>query len=83
LQRTRKQLVCDVLGKSGRAMIEALIAGESDPIKLARFADRRVKASQENLLRLRGTTAGCGPAIAYALGRNALDRNCQQPTFQA
>ena len=30
-------------------MIEALIAGESDPAKLAQLADRRVKASQQTL----------------------------------
>jgi transposase len=38
-----------VLGKSGRAIIEALIAGETNPAKLADLADRRVKASQEEL----------------------------------
>jgi transposase len=35
------------MGKSGRAMIEALIAGETNPAKLASLADRRVKASPE------------------------------------
>src|SRR5262249_31499425 len=34
---------------SGRKMIEALIAGEKDPAKLARLAHPRVKASQESL----------------------------------
>jgi hypothetical protein len=33
------------LGKNGRAMIRALIAGETDPIKLAALADGRIKAS--------------------------------------
>jgi hypothetical protein len=35
------------MGKSGRAMIEALIAGETNPAKLASLADRRAKASHE------------------------------------
>jgi transposase len=39
----------DVVGLSGRAMIEALIAGESDPNTLAGLAHRRVKASPEEL----------------------------------
>ena len=39
----------DVLGLSGRAMIEALIAGESDPDTLAGLAHRRVKAPPEEL----------------------------------
>ena len=42
-------VITDIMGLSGRKMIEALIAGESDPAKLARLADRRVKASQETL----------------------------------
>jgi transposase len=40
-------LLSDVMGKSGRAIIEALIAGETNPTKLASLADRRVKASQQ------------------------------------
>jgi transposase len=42
-------VISDLMGKSGRAMIEALIAGESDPTKLVRFADRRLKASPAQL----------------------------------
>ena len=39
----------DIIGLSGRAMIEALIAGESDPATLAGLAHRRVKAPPEAL----------------------------------
>jgi transposase len=42
-------VITDVMGLSGRKMIEALITGENDPAKLARLADRRVRASQESL----------------------------------
>jgi transposase len=42
-------VITDIIGMSGRKMIEALIAGESDPAKLANLADRRVKASQPTL----------------------------------
>src|SRR5215468_8919143 len=42
-------VITDIMGLSGRKMIEALIAGEKDPAKLARLADRRVTASQETL----------------------------------
>jgi transposase len=41
--------ISDVLGRSARAMIEALIAGETDPDNLAALADRRVKASRAEL----------------------------------
>src|SRR6202048_230852 len=40
-------VLTDLMGKSGRAIIEALIAGETNPVKLAGLADRRVKASPE------------------------------------
>jgi transposase len=39
----------DIIGKSGRAMIKALIAGERDPAKLTRLADGRLKASPTQL----------------------------------
>jgi len=39
----------DVMGLSGRAMIEALIAGQSDPDILAGLAHRRVKAPPQEL----------------------------------
>ena len=42
-------VITDVLGLSGRKIIEALIAGQRDPAKLARLTDRRVKASQDAL----------------------------------
>jgi transposase len=41
--------ISDVLGVSGRAMVEALIAGENDPVKLAQLAHRKIKASPEEL----------------------------------
>jgi transposase len=40
-------VLTDLMGKTGRAMLEALIAGETNPAKLASLADRRVKASPE------------------------------------
>jgi transposase len=52
-------VITDIIGLSGRKMIEALIAGESDPAKLARLADPRVKASRETLRQaLRGRVTG-------------------------
>ena len=42
-------VISDITGKSGRAMIEAMITGENDPAKLARLARGRIKASPETL----------------------------------
>jgi transposase len=42
-------VLTDLMGKSGRAKLEALIAGETNPAKLAGLADRRVKASPQEL----------------------------------
>ena len=42
-------VISDILGKSGRAMLEGLIAGETDPAKLAALADPRIKALHHEL----------------------------------
>jgi transposase len=42
-------VISNVVGVSGRRMIEALVAGESDPATLASLADRRIKAPPEVL----------------------------------
>jgi transposase len=42
-------VITDIIGKTGRAMIQALIGGESDPVKLAALADPRIKASRQQL----------------------------------
>ena len=48
-------VITGVIGVSGRKMIEALIAGENDPAKLARLANQRIRASQDTLRKaLRG-----------------------------
>jgi transposase len=59
LQRVQKTLedanikldsvLSSLMTKSGRAMIAALVAGETNPAKLARLADPRVKASPQDL----------------------------------
>ena len=42
-------VISDILGLSGRRMIEAMIAGVKNPAKLAELADRRIKASPKEL----------------------------------
>src|SRR3954447_23019619 len=42
-------VVADLLGKSGRAMLEALVAGEGDPGRLAALAHPRLAATPERL----------------------------------
>lgn len=42
--------ITDVLGVSGRAMVRGLIAGETDPERLASLAHPRLKASRERLV---------------------------------
>ncbi|TAN72113.1 MAG: IS110 family transposase [Magnetospirillum sp.] len=41
--------VSDIMGLSGRVMVEALIAGETDPAALACLAHRRIKAPRDEL----------------------------------
>ena len=42
-------VISDILGVSGRRMIEAMIAGVRNPHRLAELADRRLKASPKQL----------------------------------
>ena len=52
LEETRIKLssvVSELLGLSGRRILEALAAGESDPVELAQLGDRRLRASKEEL----------------------------------
>jgi transposase len=47
--------ISDVLGLTGRAILDAIVAGESDPEKLADLAHRGIRASREKLVEvLRG-----------------------------
>ena len=39
----------DILGKSGQAIINAILDGERDPRKLAELADWRCKKSKEEI----------------------------------
>jgi len=43
-------MIADVLGVSGRAMLRALIAGQTDPEKLADLAHPRLQAKRERLV---------------------------------
>lgn len=42
-------VITDILGVTGRAILEALIRGESDPDVLANLADPRIKATRQEL----------------------------------
>ena len=48
-------VISDVMGKSGRAFLDAIVRGETDPERLALLADRRLKATHEPIVEaLRG-----------------------------
>ena len=49
-------VLSDLMGKTGRAILRAIVAGERDGAALARLRDRRVKADEATIARsLRGT----------------------------
>lgn len=49
-------VLSDIMGKTGEAILRAIVAGERDGHRLAQYRDRRVKADAETLARsLRGT----------------------------
>jgi len=59
-------VISDVMGLSGRTMVEALIAGESDPDRLALLAHRRIKAPPQ------ARASSARPTSARALRRGQL-----------
>jgi transposase len=63
-------VISDVMGKSGRAFLKAIVEGESDPEKLAWHSDRRLKAPRKQIVEaLRG--------VATPLHRSTLRRHLQ------
>ena len=43
------KVVTDIGGKTGMAIIEAILAGERDPVQLAKLRDRRVKCDEQTI----------------------------------
>lgn len=52
-------VISDILGKSGQAIISSIIAGERDACQLASLADPRCKSSRENLWKPTGMRISC------------------------
>lgn len=44
-------VIDDLSGLTGQAIIEAILSGERDPHKLANYRDRRIKASQDTIVK--------------------------------
>ena len=42
-------VITDLVGKTGQAIIRAIVAGERDPVTLAKFRDGRIHASHEEI----------------------------------
>jgi transposase len=51
-------VITDIMGKSGRAILDAIVAGETDPDNLLVYIDRRVKSPRAKIREaLRGTVS--------------------------
>jgi hypothetical protein len=44
------KVISDITGKSGMAIVGAILQGERDPIKLAELADKRIEATKEEMI---------------------------------
>jgi transposase len=60
-------LVSDLLGVSARRMLQALADGETDPAKLAALADRRLRATPEQLCDALGACSDLHPVYRRLL----------------
>lgn len=54
-------LVSDLLGQSARRMLQAIAEGETEPARLAALADRRLRATPEQLCDALGACAALNP----------------------
>jgi len=60
------EVLTDVMGATGQAIIRAIVAGERDPKVLARFRHPLVKASTEDVIRALTYMARGAPVRARA-----------------
>src|SRR5690349_3551228 len=60
-------VLTDITGQSGLAILEAILAGERDPKKLACLADRRVKQSQAQIEA--ALTGDYRPELLFVVGQ--------------
>jgi transposase len=44
-------VISDIVGKTGLAILDAILDGQRDPRTLAKLRDRRIKASEENIMK--------------------------------
>jgi transposase len=73
----RQHVLSDLSGQSGLAMIDAMLAGERDPARLAQLRDPRVKASKETICK--ALVGDWRPEHLFTLGQAlASYRHCQR-----
>jgi transposase len=76
--------ISDIVGLSGRRMLEAMIAGIDDPAALAALADGRVKATPAELVEaLTGRFSGHHRFLARILGNDHRIRRHFGPVIHA
>lgn len=44
-------VISDLLGKTGMKMLQSILAGERNPVELAKLSDPRIKAKQEDIIK--------------------------------
>lgn len=44
-------VIADITGKSGQAIVNSILLGERDSVKLAQLADKRIKATREDMIK--------------------------------
>ena len=68
-----QHVISDLVGVTGEAIVQALLAGERDPVQLAKLKDYRIKASHDTIAR---SLRGGGLAPASRLMPSSGYRNC-------
>jgi transposase len=75
-------LVSDLLGQSGRRMLEALAEGKTDPAEIALLADRKLRATQAQLCDALGAARELNPVYRKLLQQGLAELRLLEEQIQ-
>jgi hypothetical protein len=58
-------VISDITGLTGLAIVDAIIAGQRDPVELAKLRDPRIKASEDTILQITEGQLAAGASFHF------------------
>lgn len=60
-----RNVITDIAGTTGMAIIRAIIDGERNPVKLAKLRDPRIKSSEETIVKVTSGRLSDGTSVCF------------------